>query len=33
MAITFLIIIAALFLGSAVLYAMNLHWWLCVTAA
>ena len=27
MAITFLIIIAALFLGSAVLYAMNLHWW------
>jgi SecD/SecF fusion protein len=27
MAITFLLIIAALFLGSAVLYAMNLHWW------
>ncbi|MBX2852507.1 MAG: protein translocase subunit SecD [Phycisphaeraceae bacterium] len=27
MAITFLLIIAALFLGSAVLYAMNIHWW------
>ncbi len=27
MAILFLIIIAALLLGSAVLYAMNLHWW------
>lgn len=27
MAITFLIIIAALFAGSAVLYAMNIHWW------
>jgi len=27
MGIIFLIIIAALFLGSAVLYAMNLHWW------
>lgn len=27
MAITFLLIIAALLLGSAVLYAMNLHWW------
>ena len=27
MAITFLLILAALFLGSAVLYAMNIHWW------
>ncbi len=27
MAILFLIILAALFLGTAVLYAMNLHWW------
>lgn len=27
MAITFLLILAVLFLGSAVLYAMNIHWW------
>lgn len=27
MAITFLLILAASFLGSAVLYAMNIHWW------
>lgn len=27
MAIIFLLILAALFLGSAVLYAMNIHWW------